>query len=460
MLLDLLARREALPLDRATGRTTEYARFPDLRPCGSVPLADDCRAGRRRAADAELPPPWLPDGSLLVTSLHQQDVIWRVRPASGGPRLCNRRPLRCSSEEYSYAGIVLSADRRTVYVTQASNFGSTAAPDPNQGKLYAVPILPDGDPGPIATVWTSPGILDLPDGFAISRAGNFYVALVGLPAQVVKLGLERSWGASACRCSASTTSPIAFDSPSSARFLGTRILVANQARSSAARPTRRSSRSRRGSRGGQPGTSRPAPAAARWPRPLLLAPAVLPRLRVQARPSAIRAGRRDRPDPGHPGLRRDPPRRRQGDGPAPWPAPAQRPPRQPLGSRSPRGAPAGSASPRRLSATAPAARSSPSAMPAEPGERRAARVSVGAWRRRPSRRSDRVGGRRPGVGDRPDACRWAATALDHGRRGPRLRHHGQNRVDKRPPYAPDGAGFDEADAAFLAAEATTASGSA
>lgn len=30
--------------------------------------------------------------------------------------------------------------------------------------------------------------------------------------------------------------------------------------------------------------------------------------------------------------------------------------------------------------------------------------------------------------------------------------HGQNRVDKRPPYAPDGAGFDEADAAFLAAE--------
>lgn len=290
--LVLLDRRpaRALLLDRATGRTTEYARFPDLRPCGSVPLADDCEPG-----GDERPMPnyaaWLPDGSLLVTD-YQQDVIWRVPPGGGTPHVWLGVRSR-SSEEYGYAGIVLSADRRTVYVTQASNFGNLDAPDPNQGKLLAVPLLPDGDAGPIATVWTSPGIVDLPDGFAVSKAGNFYVALVGLAAQVVKLGPQgQELGRFGVPILGLNDSPVAFDSPSSARFLGTRILVANQSAIFGNAGNQAILAVETGEQGQPeyvPAGAGSRPAA---PAPAPAAPAVLPRLRVQARPSTIRAGRR------------------------------------------------------------------------------------------------------------------------------------------------------------------------
>ncbi len=100
---------------------------------------------------------------------------------------------------------------------------------PTNGKLYRLPIRRVGRPGELATLWTSlPG--DLPDGFGIGRSGRIYVANAGLTAAdrgALARGreLERFPEVPG---SGENGSAIPFDTPSSATFLGTRVLVANQ----------------------------------------------------------------------------------------------------------------------------------------------------------------------------------------------------------------------------------------
>ena len=78
-------------------------------------------------------------------------------------------------------------------------------------------------------LWESAGA-DVPDGFAIAASGRLYVPMVGLSAQIAVVAPDgreierfpREAGSGA------NGSPVPFDSPSSARFLGTRLIVANQ----------------------------------------------------------------------------------------------------------------------------------------------------------------------------------------------------------------------------------------
>ncbi|MEV4418649.1 hypothetical protein AB0L40_01575 [Patulibacter sp. NPDC049589] len=225
VLLDKTPAR-ALLLDRDTGSFSTYARFPDLKPCTTVAYHVDCEPG----SGDERPMPnygaWLPDGSLLVTD-YQQDVVWRV-PAGGGRPAVWLGLDRFRAAEFGLAGIALSADHRTVLVMQASSLGADGL-DVLQGKLQAIPLLPGSLSGTTRTLWTS-GLFDLPDGIAISTAGNVYTALVGPTAsQVVKLG---PGGNELARFGVPIVglngSPIPFDAPSSVAFQGTRLLVANQ----------------------------------------------------------------------------------------------------------------------------------------------------------------------------------------------------------------------------------------
>ena len=86
-----------------------------------------------------------------------------------------------------------------------------------------------GKPGRLRTLWTSQPT-DLPDGFGIGRSGRIYVANAGLTNQLVELSptgeeLDRFPDASG---SGDNGSEIPFDTPCSATFLGTSVLVANQ----------------------------------------------------------------------------------------------------------------------------------------------------------------------------------------------------------------------------------------
>ena len=230
----------ALVLDTRTGRQRTYASFPDLRTCPPVVYAGTpCSPAAQDLAPMPDYAAWGPDGSLYVTD-YQQAVIWRVPPHGGTPRVWLADP-RLDGNMFGTAGIELAADHRTLLFTQASSAGLGVLPlptgnglppvnNPSTGKLYAVTITPGGGPGPIRQLWQSRPA-DAPDGLAIARSGDVYIALPGPGNQLVELnpaGHEIARFPSSPG-SGNNGSAVPFDAPSSAMFLGTRLIVANQA---------------------------------------------------------------------------------------------------------------------------------------------------------------------------------------------------------------------------------------
>jgi sugar lactone lactonase YvrE len=212
-------------LNPRTARFRTYARIPDLPTCGPTattgcsPNAVDLPAIPNYAA-------WGTDGSLYVSD-YGQAVIWRVPPGGGRPRAWFR-DARLDGSEFGTAGLVLAPSHRALLLTQQSSVPPGEV-NGTTGKLYRLPIRADGRPGRLRTLWESrPG--DLPDGFGLARSGRIYVALAGLANQLVVLDrhgreLERFPQVPAA---GDNGSPVPFDTPSSATFLGSRVLVANQ----------------------------------------------------------------------------------------------------------------------------------------------------------------------------------------------------------------------------------------
>jgi sugar lactone lactonase YvrE len=227
VLLDRSPSR-ALLLDRRTGSFRRYASFADLAPCPPVGPRQNCSPTDQDLAPVANYAAWGPDGSLYVTDF-QQGVLWRV-PPGGGEGQVWLADERLDGAQFGTTGIALAADRRTLVVAQGSSGGlGLGALNPTTGKLYLVEIRPDGGPGELRQLWES-GPADLPDGFAIGRSGNFYVPLAGDANQIAVVApdgreLERFPGGEG---SGDNGSPTPFDTPSSARFLGTRLIVANQ----------------------------------------------------------------------------------------------------------------------------------------------------------------------------------------------------------------------------------------
>jgi hypothetical protein len=152
-------------------------------------------------------------------------TVWRVPPGGGDPQPW-LTDARLDGGEFGTTGIALAADRSTLVVGQQSEAGMNAG-NPATGRLFEVAIGPDGKPGARTQRWESQP-LDGPDGFAIARSGNIYVALLAAN-QIAVVGPD---GSERERFPAgpggANGSPVPFDAPSSARFLGTRLIVANQ----------------------------------------------------------------------------------------------------------------------------------------------------------------------------------------------------------------------------------------
>jgi sugar lactone lactonase YvrE len=216
-----------LLLDPRTGELRRYARLPDVPTCSSAAPGTRCSPSLLDKPAIPNFAAWGPDGSLYVTD-YGQAVLWRIPPGSHRPRvwLADRR---LDGVEFGTTGLLLEPGHRSLLVGQGSS-GGLGEPNPTSGKLYRVPIRRDGRPGDVRLLWESrPG--DLPDGFGIARSGNIYVAAAGLSQQVVVLGPD---GEEVGRfpqvpAAGDDGSSIPFDTPSSATFLGRRILVANQA---------------------------------------------------------------------------------------------------------------------------------------------------------------------------------------------------------------------------------------
>jgi hypothetical protein len=156
-----------------------------------------------------------------------QGVVWRVPPGGGAAQIwLSDRKL--DGGEFGTTGLALAADWRTLLIGQGSSAGLGDG-NPTTGKIYAVEIKPDGSAGDLRQLWESRPT-DLPDGFGVARSGRLYVPLAGTANQIAVVAPD---GSEIERFPDSpgggdNGSPIPFDTPSSARFLGTRIIVANQ----------------------------------------------------------------------------------------------------------------------------------------------------------------------------------------------------------------------------------------
>ena len=204
VLLDKSPPRVVL-LSRRTGRQFAYAAFP----AGAIP---------NYAA-------WGPDGSLYVTD-YGQPILWRVPPGGGQPEAWLTDP-RLEGDEFGATGLALAADRTTLLVAMQSQAGG-AAGNPATGRIWKVPIAAGGKPGPMEQFYESRPA-DGPDGFAIARSGAIYIAMLASN-QIAMIGPD---GVEQDRFpqqpgTGENGSSVPFDSPSSARFLGTRLIIAQQ----------------------------------------------------------------------------------------------------------------------------------------------------------------------------------------------------------------------------------------
>lgn len=170
---------------------------------------------------------WGPGGVLFVTD-YGAGRIWKV-DRRGRASVWFSSPALEGALGFGTTGIVFRKRERDLLVTQQTRADGGGV-KPAQGFLYRLPVRRGGRPGAIQTLWTSqPG--DLPDGFGIGRrTGHIYVAMAGLTNQIVELDAR---GREVDRfpdvpIGGDNGSSVPFDTPCSATFLGTRILVANQ----------------------------------------------------------------------------------------------------------------------------------------------------------------------------------------------------------------------------------------
>lgn len=213
-----------LTLDPATGRQQVYATFHDLPNCSAAALGAECS----QTVEDNPPEPdygaWAPDGSMYVTD-YQEATIWRVPPGGGTARVWFSDP-RLDGTMFGPAGIVLMPDHRTLLFDTAASAPSTGS-DFTQGKLFELPIGAGGQPGVLRQLWESKQT-EAPDGLALARSGNVYIALVGPNAnQIVEVSPDGLELARAPDPMANAMMSTPYDEPSSVQFDGDRLIVTN-----------------------------------------------------------------------------------------------------------------------------------------------------------------------------------------------------------------------------------------
>src|SRR2546421_1328270 len=215
-----------LRLNPRTGAQSTYGSFRDVQPCVPGMEPADC-------SDTVMDNPpepdyaaWGTDGAMYVTD-YTQGLIWRV-PPRGGPAHVGFTDPRLDGSLFGPAGIVLMPDRRTLMLDTSA--GGVTSPDSTTGELYTLPILPNARPGTLTKLWES-GPTEGPDGFALARSGNVYLALVG--PNTNQLVVISPTGTELARFptdkSGNNGSSVPFDEPSSVQFDGRRMIVTNDA---------------------------------------------------------------------------------------------------------------------------------------------------------------------------------------------------------------------------------------
>jgi sugar lactone lactonase YvrE len=221
-VLDRSATPRVVTLNRRTGRQRTFATFRDVPSCLASGRERNCSA---TIGDMEAGPDYAtfaPDGRLYVTDLTQA-LIWRVGRRGGRARVWFTD--RALENLFGPNGIQFMADGRTLMF--AVTAGGLNTGNPTVGALDTIRVRADGSPGKLHEFWRSRP-LDGPDGFAIARSGNVYLALAGAN----QLALISPGGKELARVPATPIEnlrmEIPFEGPASLAFLGRRVLLTNQ----------------------------------------------------------------------------------------------------------------------------------------------------------------------------------------------------------------------------------------
>jgi streptogramin lyase len=132
-------------LDPRTGQQTTYATLRDVPVC-SATVTTDCS---KAAQDMKPWPDYIvlaPDGSLYETD-SLQALIWKVPPGGGKGQIWltdDRLQSLLGPPAFGPSAMKLGPDNRTLYFTTIE--GPTGDGDPSAGRIWRLPIHPDGTP--------------------------------------------------------------------------------------------------------------------------------------------------------------------------------------------------------------------------------------------------------------------------------------------------------------------------
>ena len=214
-------------LNPRTGSQRDYARFRDVPPCAAAGRSRNCSETSLDMSALPDYPVFAPGGAMYVTDLNQA-LIWRVPPVAGRPEVWYTE--HGFESLFGPNGIQFLADGRTLLFALSTEGNPAATP---AAALRPLPAAACAATARRANRASSggPGSADVPDGFAIARSGNVYVALAGTTGNAVAV-ISPS-GEEIARVPASEIEnqqmEIPFDQPASAAFLGGHVLVTNHA---------------------------------------------------------------------------------------------------------------------------------------------------------------------------------------------------------------------------------------
>src|SRR3954471_11370859 len=213
-------------LDPHTGRQTTYATYRDVPTC-SATVTSDCSKAMQ---DMKPWPDYIvlaPDGSLYDTD-SLQALIWKVPPRGGKGEIWmtdERLQSLLGPPAFGPSAMKLGPDNKTLYFTTVE--GPTGDGDPSAGRIWKLPIQPDGKPGQLQQFYVAQSA-DAPGGIGFAKSGDLYVTLSGSNAiaQVGPDGKEKARFPDPVT-NATFTPPL--DSPLDVAFRGNSLLVANSA---------------------------------------------------------------------------------------------------------------------------------------------------------------------------------------------------------------------------------------
>jgi sugar lactone lactonase YvrE len=221
-----LAPPEVYRLDPRTGRQTVYGTYRDVPTC-SATVTSDCS---KSAQDMKPWPDYIvlaPDGSLYETD-SLQALIWKVPPGGGKGQVWmtdDRLQSLIGPPAFGPSAMKLSPDHKTLYFTTIE--GPTGDGDPSAGRIWTLPIQPDGKPGTLKQFYVAQSA-DAPGGIGFAKSGDLYVSLSGSNA-IAQVGPDGKEKARFPDPVTNMTFKPPLDSPLDVAFRGDSLLVANSA---------------------------------------------------------------------------------------------------------------------------------------------------------------------------------------------------------------------------------------